>query len=88
MGMKLISLRVRKQQKAAETVSYSLIWMITMKWAGHIEWKWKVRNTYRMLFGKPKGKVPAKEDLDVSENNIKIALEKQCVYWLDSSCAG
>ena len=70
-------------------VSPNIVWVIKsrrMKWAGHVARMWATRGVYRVLVGKPEGKIPLGRRRRRWEDNIKMDLQEVgCggMNWID-----
>jgi hypothetical protein len=59
--------------------STNIIWMIKskrMRWAGHVERMWVMRNAYKFFVGKPEGKKPLERSRHRWEVILKWIFEK------------
>jgi hypothetical protein len=55
-----------------------------IRWAGHEACVGRMRNAYRILFGKPKDKNPLRRPRRRWENNFKLDLEDiRYIMWID-----
>jgi hypothetical protein len=55
--------------------SSKIIWVIksrTLRWAGHVAGMGEKRGAYRVLVGKPEGRIPCRRPRHSWENNIKV----------------
>ena len=59
-----------------------------LRWAGHVARMWKGRSAFKMLTGKPTGKIPLGRPRRRWEDNIRIDLEEIGINagnWVDSA---
>jgi hypothetical protein len=52
-----------------------------MRWAGHVARRGETRNAYRLLVGKPEGKIPQERPRHRWVDNIKIDLKRDTMGW-------
>jgi hypothetical protein len=53
-----------------------IFYIIKMRWAGHVVRMWEMRNSYRILVGKPEGKRPLGRPRRRWLGNIKMDLRE------------
>jgi hypothetical protein len=59
--------------------SPNIVWVIksrTVRWAGHVAWMGEERGVYRVLVGKPEGKMPLGRPRHRWEDNIRMDLQE------------
>jgi hypothetical protein len=70
----------------SSTIIMRVIKSRKMRWAGHVARMGKGRHVYKVLVGKPDGKIPLGRQRRRWEHNIKIYLQEVgcvVVYWIE-----